>query len=366
MTARGADGGGRRRSEGKWILAEGADASGMTRSVPMEKIMKDAMLALYQNGERVRPSNGYPMRLFLPGFEGNMNVKHLRRIKVLEEPTMSRDETSKYTMTRPGGKSTQFNMVMEAKSMITHPSPDLKLKEPGLYQLSGLAWSGYGISRQGRSLRRRRQELGGSGAAAAGAQPRAGALQHAVALGRRAGAAAEPRHRRHRLRAADARQDDGATWALGQLSRQLHHDLERAADRRGETCLRVSISIFAVRSGAGFSAAAGRRRARTSDAWPRPRRSRPMTSMRRRTAQSCRREAARRSKAKRSMPRNAWAVMARRAKAARSCSSSAAQGTIGVEKKPLKTVGSFWPYATSVFAYTRRSMPFYNSKSLTQ
>jgi sulfane dehydrogenase subunit SoxC len=129
---------------GKWILAEGADASGMTRSVPMEKIMDDAMLALYQNGERVRPSNGYPMRLFLPGFEGNMNVKHLRRIKVLEGPTMSRDETSKYTMTRPGGKSTQFNMVMEAKSMITHPSPDLKLKEPGLYQLSGLAWSGYG------------------------------------------------------------------------------------------------------------------------------------------------------------------------------------------------------------------------------
>ena len=129
---------------GKWILAEGADASGMTRSVPMEKIMNDAMLALYQNGERVRPSNGYPMRLFLPGFEGNMNVKHLRRIKVLDQPTMSRDETSKYTMTRPGGKSSQFNMVMEAKSMITHPSPDLKLKEPGLYQLSGLAWSGYG------------------------------------------------------------------------------------------------------------------------------------------------------------------------------------------------------------------------------
>ena len=155
--------------KGKWILAEGADASGMTRSVPMEKIMNNAMLALYQNGERVRPSNGYPMRLFLPGFEGNMNVKHLRRIKVLEGPTMSRDETSKYTMTRPGGKSTQFNMVMEAKSMITHPSPDLKLKEPGLYQLSGLAWSGYGIGRQGRSLRRRRQELGGGGAAAAGA-----------------------------------------------------------------------------------------------------------------------------------------------------------------------------------------------------
>jgi sulfane dehydrogenase subunit SoxC len=130
--------------KGKWILAEGADASGMTRSVPMEKIMDNALLALYQNGERIRPSNGYPMRLFLPGFEGNMNVKYLRRIKVLEGPTMSRDETSKYTMTRKGGKSSQFNLVMEAKSMITQPSPDLKLKEPGLYQISGLAWSGYG------------------------------------------------------------------------------------------------------------------------------------------------------------------------------------------------------------------------------
>jgi sulfane dehydrogenase subunit SoxC len=130
--------------KGKWILAEGADASGMTRSVPMEKIMDDALLALYQNGERLMPSTGYPMRLFLPGYEGNMNVKYTRRIKVLEGPTMSRDETSKYTMTRPSGKSSQFNLVMEAKSMITHPAPELRLKEPGLHQISGLAWSGYG------------------------------------------------------------------------------------------------------------------------------------------------------------------------------------------------------------------------------
>jgi sulfane dehydrogenase subunit SoxC len=130
--------------KGKWILAEGADAAGMTRSVPMEKIMDDAIIALYQNGERLMPANGYPMRLFLPGTEGNMNVKFLRRIKVLEGPTMSRDETSKYTMTRPNGKSSQFNLVMEPKSVITQPAPELMMKGPGLYQITGLAWSGYG------------------------------------------------------------------------------------------------------------------------------------------------------------------------------------------------------------------------------
>jgi sulfane dehydrogenase subunit SoxC len=130
--------------EGKWVLAEGADAAGMTRSLPMEKIMDDALVATHMNGERLMPGNGYPMRLFLPGTEGNMNVKFLRRIKVLPGPTMSRDETSKYTMTRPNGKSSQFNLVMEAKSAITHPAPEHKMNGPGLYQISGLAWSGYG------------------------------------------------------------------------------------------------------------------------------------------------------------------------------------------------------------------------------
>jgi sulfane dehydrogenase subunit SoxC len=128
----------------KWISAEGADAVGMTRSVPLAKIMDDAFIALYQNGERLMPSNGYPMRLFLPGFEGNMQVKYLRRIRVSEMPTMSRDETSKYTQTRPDGKSSQFNYQMEAKSVITQPSPDLMMKGPGFYEISGLAWSAYG------------------------------------------------------------------------------------------------------------------------------------------------------------------------------------------------------------------------------
>jgi len=128
----------------QWILAEGADAAGMSRSVPMAKAMDDAILALYQNGERIRPSNGYPLRLLLPGYEGNMNVKWLRRIKVTEQPTMTKDETSKYTISLPDGKALQFVFPIEAKSVITHPSPGLPMKGAGLYEISGLAWSGYG------------------------------------------------------------------------------------------------------------------------------------------------------------------------------------------------------------------------------
>jgi sulfane dehydrogenase subunit SoxC len=128
----------------QWILAEGADAAGISRSVPMVKAMDDALLALYQNGERIRPSNGYPLRLLLPGYEGNMNVKWLRRIKVTEGPTMTKDETSKYTISLPDGKALQFVFPIEAKSVITHPSPGLAMKGPGLYEISGLAWSGYG------------------------------------------------------------------------------------------------------------------------------------------------------------------------------------------------------------------------------
>ena len=128
----------------QWILAEGADAAAMSRSVPLAKAMDDALIALYQNGEPVRPSNGYPMRLLLPGYEGNMHVKWLRRIKLTEGPMMTKDETSKYTILQNDGKSLQFCFPQEAKSVITRPSPGLNLREPGLYEISGLAWSGYG------------------------------------------------------------------------------------------------------------------------------------------------------------------------------------------------------------------------------
>jgi len=128
----------------KWIVAEGADASGMARSVPLSKIMDDALIALYQNGERIRPANGYPVRLLLPGYQGNTNVKFLRRIKVTEGPTNTRDETSRYSMPNANGQTLQFYLQFDAKSVITQPAPELKLDGPGLYKISGLAWSGRG------------------------------------------------------------------------------------------------------------------------------------------------------------------------------------------------------------------------------
>ena len=129
---------------GKWILAEGADSAAVSRSVPIEKALDDAIIALYQNGERIRPEQGYPMRLLLPGWEGNMNVKWLRRIKVTEGPTYTRHETSKYTDLMPNGKARQFTFVMGVKSVITHPSPGMTMQGTGFYEISGLAWSGAG------------------------------------------------------------------------------------------------------------------------------------------------------------------------------------------------------------------------------
>ncbi len=128
----------------KWLVAEGADAASFSRSIPLSKAMDDVIVALYQNGERVRPSNGYPMRLVVPGFEGNTHVKWLRRIMLTEGPAMTKDETSKYTVTLASGKSLQFVHPQECKSIITRPSHGVSIKEPGLYEITGLAWSGYG------------------------------------------------------------------------------------------------------------------------------------------------------------------------------------------------------------------------------
>jgi sulfane dehydrogenase subunit SoxC len=136
------------RAEGKWLLAEGADAAAMSRSVPMEKALDDAMIAIYQNGERLRPENGYPMRLLLPGWEGNTNVKWLRRLKVMSGPSMTKDETSKYTDSMPDGTALQFTFPMGVKSLITSPSGGLNMQGAGLYQISGIAWSGSGRIRR--------------------------------------------------------------------------------------------------------------------------------------------------------------------------------------------------------------------------
>jgi sulfane dehydrogenase subunit SoxC len=128
----------------KWIVAEGADSLALSRSVPMTKALDDAMIALYQNGERLMPGNGYPMRLLLPGWEGNMNVKFLRRLKLVEQPAMSYYETRTYSQILPGGKAYRFYFLQEVKSFITHPSFGLKLNGPGLYEISGVAYSGTG------------------------------------------------------------------------------------------------------------------------------------------------------------------------------------------------------------------------------
>ena len=131
-------------SRAKWLGAEGADAPAVSRSVPLRKALDDAMIALYQNGERLMPGNGYPMRLLLPGWEGNMNVKYLRRIKLTEEPAMSYYEARTYAPILPNGKAYRFYFVNEVKSVITHPSVGHAMKGPGLYEVSGLAWSGNG------------------------------------------------------------------------------------------------------------------------------------------------------------------------------------------------------------------------------
>lgn len=127
-----------------WILAEGADGSHMSRSIPMTKAMDDAMIVYAQNGEMLRPEQGYPVRLINPGWEGNTCVKWLRRLEVGDKPWHHREETSKYTDLMPDGTSREFSFVQECNSVITSPSPEKPWKQKGKYWVEGLAWSGSG------------------------------------------------------------------------------------------------------------------------------------------------------------------------------------------------------------------------------
>jgi sulfane dehydrogenase subunit SoxC len=136
------------KPEATWVLAEGADGSTMTRSIPMSKMLDDAILVYAQNGEMLRAEQGYPLRLFLPSYEGNMSVKWLRRLKLGTEPWQTRQETSAYTDLRENGKALQFTFKMEVKSVITQPSGMMKLKSKGFYEISGIAWSGNGKIRR--------------------------------------------------------------------------------------------------------------------------------------------------------------------------------------------------------------------------
>jgi sulfane dehydrogenase subunit SoxC len=132
----------------RWVQAEGADAAGMTRSIPLAICLDDAMIALFQNGEPLRPEQGFPMRLLLPGIEGNASVKWLRRLKVMATPAFSRDETSKYSDLLADGRAELFSLRMGVKSIILAPSFGLDLTGPGLREISGLAWSGRGRIRR--------------------------------------------------------------------------------------------------------------------------------------------------------------------------------------------------------------------------
>jgi sulfane dehydrogenase subunit SoxC len=132
------------RPGASWMIAEGADACRMMRSVPLPKAMDDALIAYGQNGEALRPAQGYPLRLLLPGWEGNANVKWLHSLMLTDQAYMARDETAKYSDLMPDGKARIFTYRMEAKSVITFPSGGQVLPGRGLYELTGLAWSGSG------------------------------------------------------------------------------------------------------------------------------------------------------------------------------------------------------------------------------
>lgn len=132
------------RPEGKWIIADGLDSAGVTVSIPLEKALDDVMLALYQNGEPIRPEQGYPARLVVPGWEGIRQIKWLRSLQVSDKPLMSKYDTVSYTELLPSGKFDRFTFAMDVKSFITQPSPGYELAQKGLYEIRGIAWSGHG------------------------------------------------------------------------------------------------------------------------------------------------------------------------------------------------------------------------------
>jgi sulfane dehydrogenase subunit SoxC len=151
---------------GRYVLGEGADGSSMTRTLPMELIESGEVLVAYgQNGEMLRPENGYPLRLVVPGVQGVSWVKYLRRIEVGDQPYGSKDETLHYIDLMPGGLHRQYTSIQECKSVITTPSGGQVLLDKGFYNVTGLAWSGRGKVKHvdvsvdgGRNWRRARLE----------------------------------------------------------------------------------------------------------------------------------------------------------------------------------------------------------------
>ena len=131
--------------DAKWLIVEGGDSGSLSRSIPIDKALDDTLIVLYQNGERLRPGQGYPMRLFTPGFEGNSSIKWVRSIRAADQPAMSRFETANYTDLMPDGIALQFSLAIDVKSVITRPSNSTSLRKKGVYEVTGLAWSGNGL-----------------------------------------------------------------------------------------------------------------------------------------------------------------------------------------------------------------------------
>ena len=135
------------KPEAKWMLAEGGDSSHMGRTIPMDKVLDDAMIVWGQNGEALRPEQGYPIRLLVPGWEGNLCVKWLARLEFASEPFYAKEETAKYTALRKDGKAIQHFYANEVNSVITSPCPEkpwTDLKKGDVVEIEGLAWSGMG------------------------------------------------------------------------------------------------------------------------------------------------------------------------------------------------------------------------------
>lgn len=133
---------------GAWIIAEGKDAASLARSIPIEKCWKDGLVAYGQNGEPIRKEQGYPLRLLLPGWEGNCQIKWLSRLELSDRPAYSYQETAKYSDLYKDGKARLFTFAMQPKSLITFPSGTMRLPEKGFYEIRGLAWSGLGSIKQ--------------------------------------------------------------------------------------------------------------------------------------------------------------------------------------------------------------------------
>jgi sulfane dehydrogenase subunit SoxC len=132
------------RKRGRHVLAEGADGSGMTRTISMDRALDDAMVAWGMNGEMLRPENGYPLRLVVPGVQGVSWVKWLRRLEVGDQPWAAKDESIHYVDLMPDGTHRQYTSIQECKSVITSPSGGQRLLDRGFYNVTGIAWSGRG------------------------------------------------------------------------------------------------------------------------------------------------------------------------------------------------------------------------------